>query len=61
MSRMAAGGMSASLPASLAAETRRVAAGAASTLAVVKTMFWLYLVLVWTGIVYFAAIGLTHH
>jgi hypothetical protein len=29
--------------------------------AVVKTMFWLYLVLVWTGIVYFAAIGLTHH
>jgi hypothetical protein len=27
----------------------------------VKTMFWLYFVLIWAGIVYFSVIGLTHH
>jgi hypothetical protein len=27
----------------------------------VKAMFWLYFVLIWTGIVYFSVIGLTHH
>jgi hypothetical protein len=27
----------------------------------VKAMFWLYFVLVWSGIVYFSVIGLTHH
>ncbi|MEA2457381.1 MAG: hypothetical protein QOC95_353 [Thermoleophilaceae bacterium] len=26
-----------------------------------KTMFWLYLIVVWSGIVYFSVIGLTHH
>jgi len=27
----------------------------------VKTMFWVYFVLIWAGIVYFSVIGLTHH
>jgi hypothetical protein len=27
----------------------------------VKTMFWVYFVLIWGGIVYFSVIGLTHH
>jgi hypothetical protein len=27
----------------------------------VKTMFWLYFVLIWGGIVYFSVIGITHH
>jgi hypothetical protein len=27
----------------------------------VKTMFWLYFVLIWAGIAYFSVIGLTHH
>jgi hypothetical protein len=26
-----------------------------------KTMFWLYFVMIWAGIVYFSVIGLTHH
>jgi hypothetical protein len=39
----------------------RVPADALLTLWRVKTMFWLYLVLVWGGIVYFSVIGLTHH
>jgi hypothetical protein len=26
-----------------------------------KAMFWLYLVLIWGGIVYFSVIGLSHH
>jgi hypothetical protein len=38
-----------------------VPAGARLSLRGVKAMFWLYLVMVWGGIVYFSVIGLTHH
>jgi hypothetical protein len=57
MSRMAAGGMLAFLPAS----GRRVTSGALGYFASVKTMFWVYFLLIWGGIAYFSVIGLTHH
>jgi hypothetical protein len=31
------------------------------TLHRMKSMFWVYLVLIWGGIVYFSVIGITHH
>jgi hypothetical protein len=50
-----------SLPATCASETLRFWPDRSLRSRAVKAMFWIYLVLVWTGIVYFSVIGLTHH